>query len=94
MFGDTFRQLRTIYGYSAKELSQKLNISPSYLSEIENGRKRPSLTLLETFAKAFNLQLSTLVLLTEEQEQLANEGKSKLMIRQLILKTLSKYSGE
>lgn len=39
MLGDTLKRTRLIYGYKAKDMSKLLNISPSYLSEIENNKK-------------------------------------------------------
>lgn len=93
MFGQTLKQLRSVYGFSAKEMSGELHISTSYLSEIENEKKKPSLQILETYSEVFNLKLSTIVLLTEEQDQLAQEGKSKLFIRQIMLRTLAKHAG-
>lgn len=39
MLGNTLKRLRGIYGYNAKEMSELLGISSSYLSEIENGKK-------------------------------------------------------
>lgn len=92
MFGDTLKQLRSVYGYSAKEMSKELGISPSYLSEIENNKKKPSLSILEVYAHVFELRLSTIVLLTEEQDKLVNEGKTKLIIRRTMLRILSKQA--
>ena len=46
MIGDILKRTRTIYGYKASELSELLGISKSYLSEIENNKKQPSLILL------------------------------------------------
>ena len=40
MLGDTLKRTRLIYGYKAKDMSKLLNISPSYLSEIENNKKK------------------------------------------------------
>ena len=46
MIGDILKRTRTIYGYKASELSELLGISKSYLSEIENNKKQPSLYML------------------------------------------------
>ena len=45
MIGDILKRTRTIYGYKASELSELLGISKSYLSEIENNKKRETLQL-------------------------------------------------
>lgn len=91
MYGQTLKQLRTVFGYSAKDMSKELDLSASYLSEIENGKKMPSLQILESYARVFNMKLSTIVLLTEEQDKLSEEGKGKIFVRQMMLKTLAKY---
>ncbi|MFD1392702.1 helix-turn-helix domain-containing protein [Lacticaseibacillus jixianensis] len=91
MYGQTLKQLRTVFGYSAKDMSKELDLSASYLSEIENGKKTPSLQILESYARVFNMKLSTIVLLTEEQDKLSEEGKGKIFVRQMMLKTLAKY---
>ena len=91
MYGQTLKQLRTVFGYSAKDMSKELDLSASYLSEIENGKKMPSLQILESYARVFNMKLSTIVLLTEEQDKLSQEGKAKIFVRQMMLKTLAKY---
>ena len=43
MIGDVLKRVRIIYGYKASEMSSELGISASYLSEIENKKKQPSL---------------------------------------------------
>ena len=43
MIGDVLKRTRIIYGYKASEMSSELGISASYLSEIENNKKQPSL---------------------------------------------------
>ena len=46
MIGDVLKRTRAIYGFKASEMSSILGISASYLSEIENNKKQPSLELL------------------------------------------------
>ena len=43
VIGDTLKRTRMIYGYKASEMSELLQISKSYLSEIENNKKRKSM---------------------------------------------------
>lgn len=43
MIGDVLKRMRIIYRYKASEMSSELGISASYLSEIENNKKQPSL---------------------------------------------------
>ncbi|KMK53584.1 helix-turn-helix protein [Fructobacillus sp. EFB-N1] len=39
---EILKKLRILYDSSAKDFSTLLDISPSYLSEIENGKKSPA----------------------------------------------------
>jgi transcriptional regulator with XRE-family HTH domain len=42
-------------------MAEMLGVDRSYLSEIENGKKDPSLRVLRTIADGFNLSLSRLL---------------------------------
>ena len=75
MIGEVLKRLRTIYGYKAIDVSEKLGISASYLSEIENGKKQPSLELLKKYAELFEIKLSSLILLSESYEEAEKEGR-------------------
>lgn len=74
--GETLKSLRNIYGYSGKELSEKIEISAGYLSEIENNKKSPSLNVLERYSKVFDLKLSTLILLAEKDKENLSHGEN------------------
>ena len=43
------------------ELAERLGVDRSYLSEIETGKKDPSLRVLKTIADGFKLTLSKLL---------------------------------
>lgn len=97
MIGDSLKRIRTIYGYKANELSALLDISPSYLSEIENNKKQPSLELLEKYSKIYGIKLSSLILLSEQFEEAEKEGKGNNFIRSMMLgliNAMSRNSGE
>ena len=61
MIGDVLKRTRAIYGLKATEMSELLEISKSYLSEIENNKKKPSLELLEKYSKIYGIKLSSLI---------------------------------
>lgn len=85
MIGDTLKRLRAIYGYKANEMSSLLGISASFLSEIENNKKSPSLELLQKYADIFGIRLSSLILLSENIEDAEKEGKGTQIIRNMML---------
>ena len=69
MIGDVLKRMRIIYGYKASEMSSELGISASYLSEIENNKKQPSLDLLQKYADIYGIRLSSLILLSENMDE-------------------------
>lgn len=93
VIGDALKRIRTIYGYKANELCQLLEISPSYLSEIENNKKQPSLELLKRYSNVYGIKLSSLILLSENFEEAEKSGRSKNFIRALMIGLINTMSG-
>lgn len=93
IIGDVLKRTRAIFGYKANEMSATLGISPSYLSEIENNKKQPSLDLLKRYAEVFGIKLSSLILLSEEIEEIQKSSpKSKLFIRNMMMSLINSMS--
>lgn len=91
--GTLLKQLRHIYGYSADTMCEKLHISRSYLSAIENNEKtgkQPSLDLLNRYAEVFEIRPSSLMLLSEEYKA----SKAENFIRNLMIKLINKMGSE
>lgn len=94
MLGNTLKRLRGIYGYSAKEMSELLGISSSYLSEIENGKKKVSMDLLERYSELFGLRVSTLVRFSEDYEDAELNSAGQKFITSLMSKVIEAYSND
>lgn len=92
MIGDVLKRTRAIYGYKANEMSKMLEISNSYLSEIENNRKKPSLELLEKYSKIYGIRLSSLILLSEDYDEAKQENKGDGFIRNMMLHLINGMS--
>lgn len=90
--GTILKKTRTIYDMPAKKLAAELKISPSYLSEIENNKKAPSIELLEKYANIFNMKLSSLILLSENYEDDKQKNKSEMYIQRKMIELINKYS--
>jgi transcriptional regulator with XRE-family HTH domain len=65
--GRTIKVLRTDHGLGRKELAERVGISYSYLTEIENGNKPPSNTILGAIAAVLGVQLHELIADAEER---------------------------
>nr|WP_274638513.1 helix-turn-helix transcriptional regulator [Microbacterium bovistercoris] len=59
--GRRIRQLRTARSMTLEELAAAVSRAPSQLSMIENGRREPKLTLLQTIARALGTTLDALL---------------------------------
>jgi transcriptional regulator with XRE-family HTH domain len=53
--GKAIRTLRTAKGLSQKELARRAEITPSFLSQVENDQKQASFTLLSRISAAMNV---------------------------------------
>lgn len=86
MINEALRLLRIFHDYKAIDLSKKLEISQSYLSEIENGKKSPSIELLNKYSQVFDIKPSTILFFSEEIDRSNLKGKIKDNTRDLMLK--------
>jgi transcriptional regulator with XRE-family HTH domain len=57
--------VRQFHDLSQTDLARRLGISKSYLSELEAGKKSPTMELLGKYSEEFSLPASTLMLFAE-----------------------------
>ena len=69
MIAEALRLLRTFHNTSQSQLATDLGISKSYLSEIESGKKKVSLELLNQYSSHFNVPISSLFFFSEEMDR-------------------------
>ncbi|MBL7154180.1 MAG: helix-turn-helix transcriptional regulator [Phycisphaerae bacterium] len=69
--GQIIRLIRTADGLAQGALAERLNVSRTYLCQIENGRKQASLSFLKNFSQQFSVPLP--LLFFGEQTQVAND---------------------
>jgi transcriptional regulator with XRE-family HTH domain len=65
MYHRALRIIREYHRLPQKETAESLGISKSYLSEIEGGKKQPSLDILEKYSIFFKIPLSSILLFAE-----------------------------
>ena len=90
MIHQALKKIREFHNIKQSELSMQLGISNSYLSEIESGKKSPSLDLLDKYSEVFNIPVSSLILFSEtlDDEEAKLSKRFKVKSTQLILKIL------
>lgn len=87
---ETLKLLRIFYGYKSVEMAKLLEISQSFLSEIENNKKKVTLELLEKYSKILKIKVSTIVLLAESLEENKDLKHSVASAGMKVLKILQK----
>jgi len=65
MLNEALRLIRAYHDISQTHLCSELGISNSYLSEIESGKKSPSLDLLKKYSEYFDVPVSSLIFFSE-----------------------------
>lgn len=81
--------IRTADGLGQGKLAAELNVSRTYLCQIENGRKQPSLSFLKQFAKQFSVPLPLLVFgeQTQQEDNKIFDELREIFAKVLVLRT-------
>ena len=58
--GMRIKFLRKEKGWSQEDLALEANVNKNYICDLENGRRNPSLDILERMSNAFGISLSVL----------------------------------
>lgn len=85
MTQEALRLIRIFHDYNLSVLAEKLDISVSYLSEIESGKKKPTVDLINRYAKVFNVSPSAIMFFSEK---ISAKNSIKAGIRNKMLKFL------
>ena len=59
-FGQNFKQIRKHINITQQEMADSVNISRSYLSDIENGNKNPSIKTVKKLADRLGVSVNEL----------------------------------
>lgn len=90
MINQALKRVREFHNIKQNELANIIGISNSYLSEIENGKKAPSLELLQKYSETFDIPVSSLLYFSEELDSNSSSsiGKLKLKSKKFLLRIL------
>lgn len=94
MLNETLRILRVFNDVKAKDLAKQLGISPSYLSEIERGRKEPSLGLIKKYAQILKTTPSSILFFSEEIDSESGKKNFKKILRRKTIQFLQSIENE
>lgn len=85
MLGKALRLLRIFHGLSQTEAAKTLGISKSCLSEIESGDKTSAPALLQKYADAFELPLSSIIFFAENVSNDSSYEKARTIVASKIV---------
>jgi transcriptional regulator with XRE-family HTH domain len=65
MLSEALRLLRVFHDMKQKDLAEKLGVSKSYISEIENDNRTPSLDVIRKYSEIFRVPVSSIMFFSE-----------------------------
>ena len=83
MIGNVLKYIRICNDFSTKEISLMIGTSISYVSDVENNRKKLSLDMINRFSNCYNMETSKILYLDELEQ--------KGIDRKVILKEILEY---
>ncbi|WP_447969852.1 helix-turn-helix transcriptional regulator [Nitrospira sp. M1] len=94
MLNEALRLIRVFHDLNQKDLADKLGISNSYLSEIESGKKTPTLDVIEKYSEVFNMPSSSILFFSENLNNGEKLEKTKKNISNKVIKILDWISAK
>ena len=93
MINELLKIIRAIYGMNQAEASEALGISKSYLSEIESGKKKVTLNILDKYHEAYGISPSAILFFSEKYKSKSIEYMRKKMAS-FFLNTLAEMTAD
>ncbi len=69
MISEALRLLRVFHDLKQNELAARLDLSKSYISELEKGHRTPSLDVIGKYSKEFNIPTSSIMFFSENLDK-------------------------
>ena len=88
MLKEALRLVRVYHDMSKADLARELGISPSYLTELESGKKKITLETLERYSHFFDIPMSSLMLFAERAHDADFTERTRAFVAKKALKLL------
>jgi transcriptional regulator with XRE-family HTH domain len=83
---EALRLMRAYHNMKQNELALRLEVSQSYLSEIESSKKQPTVDLLQKYSEIFAIPVSSIMFFTEQKE---DKSKTENFVTKKAIQILS-----
>lgn len=94
MLSEALRLIRIFHDLKQFEVAEKIGVSKSYISEIENGNRSPSLEIIEKYASEFRMPVSSILFFSEQIPQAKNGEKIRVVVASKVLDILKFIEGK
>ncbi len=74
MLHEALKAVRKFHHFGVGETANEIGVSISYLSELENGKKRIHSDILEAYSRVFNIPVSAIYLIAENLDGSSKNG--------------------
>ena len=88
MLNEALRLIRVFHDMKTSELAKELAMSTSYLSEIERGKKSPTVEIVNKYGVLFDIKPSAILFFSETLESNTLKDKAKNKIRNSMIQFL------
>jgi len=73
--GTNIRKLRKEKSYDQEEFAEHIGVTQPYLSQLENGHREPSVSLLQKISEELDISLPGLLLLSMDEEDVQSDRR-------------------
>lgn len=88
MLSEALRLIRVFHDMKQQELADELGLSKSYLSELENGKKAPSMDVIQKYSDRFGIPASSIMFFAENLNNPGKAAKTRSAIAGKVLQFL------
>ena len=89
MINEALRLIRIFHNINQSKFAEELDISRSYLCEIESGKKSPSIELVEKYSHIFNIPTSSLFIFSERLADRSFKEAARVKIAKKIVNIMN-----
>lgn len=88
MLSDALRLVRAFHNLNKTQVAQRVGLSKSYITELERGDKKVTLEVLQKYADAFNMPVSSLMFFAEHAGDPSSTEKVRTAVAGKVVKML------
>jgi transcriptional regulator with XRE-family HTH domain len=88
MLNEALRLIRVFHDLKQAEAAKNLGVSASYLSEVESGKKKPTLELIDKYAQTFRIPASSIMYFSENMGKLQAVEAARAVVAGKIIKLM------